>query len=189
MQPAEVVEFWCAQCTPEQWYAQSDALDAVIRDRFGAAVEAAQAGAYAEWEAGAEGALALLILLDQFSRNIFRGDGRSFSGDARARQIARKSVALGLDQAYPMPARQFFLMPLTHSEDIADLDDAVRLMAERLGPEGDRNVLHARAHREVVRRFGRYPFRNAALGRLTTPEEQDFLDQGGYGAIVRALEG
>ena len=132
--------------------------------------------------------MALLILLDQFSRNIYRGDGRSFAGDARARQVARKAVAHGFDLAYPLPERQFFYMPLVHSEDIADQNDGVAWMEERLGADAMNNVLHARAHREIIARFGRFPFRNAALGRATTPQEQDFMDQGGYGAVVRALE-
>ena len=87
-----------------------------------------------------------------------------------------------------MPRRQFFLMPLVHSEELSDQDDAIALMQARLGPEGANNVLHARAHREVIARFGRFPFRNAALGRETTPDEQAFLDEGGYGAVVRALQ-
>lgn len=189
MQPAEIVGFWCDECKPEEWYTQSDDLDASIRDRFGAAVDVAQDGGFTEWEDSAEGVLALLLLLDQFSRNIFRGDGRSFAGDARARALTRHAVARDFDQAYPMPERQFFLMPLMHSEHLADQDEGIALMQERLGPEGAKNVLHARAHREIIARFGRFPYRNAALDRKTTPQEQDFLDAGGYGAVVRELEG
>jgi len=188
MQPADVIRFWCDDCTPEEWYQQSDDLDATIRTRFGEAVTAAQGGAFAAWEETAEGALALLILLDQFSRNIFRGDARSFAGDARARQVARKAIARDFDQAFPMPRRQFFFMPLVHSESIGDQEDGVLFMAERLGEDRAKNLLHARAHREVIAQFGRFPFRNAALGRETTDEEQAFLDAGGYRTVVNALE-
>lgn len=188
MQPHEIVTFWCKDLTPGQWYEQDDALDDDIRQRFGAAVEAAQAGAFAQWEDTAEGTLALLILLDQFARNIFRGDGRSFVGDARARDVTRRAVARDFDQAYPMPERQFFLMPMMHSEALSDQDEGVHWMKTRLGEDWQINHLHARAHRAVIERFGRFPFRNAALGRDSTPEEAAFMAEGGYGAIVRALQ-
>lgn len=183
----EIVTFWFETCTPDQWYAQDDALDATIRERFGADVAAAQEGAFEDWRQSAEGALGLLILIDQFSRNIYRGDARSFAGDARAREIARAAIAGDFDQAFDMPARQFFFLPFVHSEDLADQDEGIRLMQDRLGPEGADNIRHAKVHREIIRRFGRFPYRNAALGRETTAEEQAFLDNGGYGAIAREL--
>ncbi|MBF9036256.1 DUF924 family protein [Rhodobacterales bacterium HKCCE2091] len=187
--PCEVVDFWCKEVSREAWYRQDDALDAQIRDRFGPAVAMAQDGGFADWAETAEGSLALLILIDQFSRNIYRGSALSFAGDARARDIARAAIAAGQDREVPLPERQFVYMPFVHSEDLADQDEGIRLMEAGLGEDGDDNVLHARAHREVIRRFGRFPFRNEALGRETTPEERAFLDGGGYGAVVRELEG
>lgn len=189
MQPAEVLKFWCETCQPEDWYRQDDALDAAIRDQFGDAVAAAQEGAFAEWEDSAEGMLALIILLDQFARNIYRGDGRSFAGDGRARKLARLAVERGFVTEYPMPERQFFLMPFMHSENLADQDAGIDLMQQYLMPEGEQNVQHAHVHREVIVRYGRFPYRNDALGRDSTPQEQDFLDAGGYGAIVREMLG
>lgn len=189
MQPADVVEFWCETCKPEDWYRQDDDFDNAIRDQFGAAVEAAQAGAYAEWEDSAEGMMALIILLDQFARNIFRGDARSFAGDARARDLTRAVVKRGFVTAYPMPQRQFYLMPLMQAETLSDQDDGISLMEQYLMPGGAQNVQHAHVHREVILRYGRFPYRNDALGRHTTPEEQAFLDAGGYGAIVREMLG
>ena len=185
---ASVVRFWCETCKPEEWYVQSDDLDATIRARFGDLVTEAQNGGLADWEETAEGTLALLILIDQFARNIHRGSDQSFAGDPRGRAITRRAVARDFDLAYPMPERQFFLMPLMHSEDLDDQDDGVRLMADRLGPEGFRNLLHAWVHREVIRRFGRFPYRNAALGRETTSDEAHWLENGGYGAILREVE-
>lgn len=186
--PSEIIEFWCVECGPDKWYAQSAELDATIRERFASLVIQAQEGGLLHWADSAEDTLALLILLDQFSRNIFRGEARAFAGDARARAIARAAIAAEFDRAIPFPERQFFFMPLVHSEDLADQDDGVRLMEERLMPEGAGNLLHARVHREIIKRFGRFPYRNEALGRQTTAEEADFLSSGGYGAILREFQ-
>ena len=132
--------------------------------------------------------LAYLLLTDQFPRNMFRDEGRAFASDPLARHVAtfawHKKIDLGIDP----PLRQFFYLPLMHSESIVDQDRCVALFKARM-PDAANNLLHARAHREVIRRFGRFPYRNAALGRQTTPEEQAFLDGGSYGAIVRELGG
>lgn len=183
--PQDVIQFWCYDCQPEDWYKQDEAFDAQIRERFGDAVVQAQNGGFKDWEDSREGVFALIILLDQFSRNIFRGDAQSFAGDARARDLSRLAVERGYDMATPIPERQFFLMPLMHSEELSDQDDCIIQMAEKMG---EKSALHARVHREIIARFGRFPYRNDALGRDTTPEEQAFLDGGGYGAIVRELE-
>ncbi|MBF9029816.1 DUF924 family protein [Rhodobacterales bacterium HKCCE3408] len=188
MQPEEVVRFWCDTCGPDKWYAQEEELDAEIRARFGDAVLSAQQGGLADWEGTPQGSLALLILIDQFSRNIFRGSGQSFAGDARAREIARAAIAADHDLVIPYPERVFFYMPFVHSEDLADQDEGVRLEEERLGPEGSEYVLHAKVHREIIRRFGRFPYRNEALGRETSAAEREFLETGGYGAILRELQ-
>ncbi|MEM6438163.1 MAG: DUF924 family protein [Pseudomonadota bacterium] len=183
--PDRIVDFWCNDCTPQDWYVRSDALDETIRRRFGLAWRMAHAGAYADWEGDPASTLALLILLDQFPRNMFRDDPRAFATDARARRVAARALARGLDAAVDGPARMFFLMPFEHSESLADQDRAVRLFAGKFGV--GLVHLHARAHREVIRRFGRFPFRNAPLGRASTEAEIAWLEAGGYAQEVQRL--
>ncbi|HEX9857547.1 MAG TPA: DUF924 family protein, partial [Paracoccaceae bacterium] len=122
-----------------------------------------------------------------FPRNMHRGQGQAFDSDPLARDAARRALAAGWDMDAPEPERQFFYMPFEHSEDPTDQALAVQLMAERL-PSDPELLLHARAHQSIIARFGRFPTRNAALGRETTAEEAEFLDSGGYGAAVRALK-
>jgi uncharacterized protein (DUF924 family) len=181
-----ILDFWLGEVGPPGWYEPSDALDATIRDRFGAIWEAARAGRHDHWVIGARCALALVILLDQFPRNMFRGDRRAFATDGRARRAAKRAVALGHDLRNEPPGRQFIYMPLMHSEVQADQDRCVRLFALNFGP--GESLKHARAHREIIRRFGRFPFRNAALNRPSTPTEQAWLDAGGYASAVAELE-
>lgn len=178
--PEEIVRFWIEETGPRLWYQPTDALDASIHDRFLRAWEDAEA-ITAPWLDRAEGTLAALILTDQFPRNMFRGDPRAFATDPLALRIARAAIAAGHDLATPEPARQFFYLPLEHSEDIADQHRAVALFAERMPGE---NLRHARLHRDAIAAFGRFPWRNAALGRPSTAAEQAVLDAGGYGALV-----
>lgn len=184
----EVLDFWLAECGPEKWYAQEDALDETIRTRFGSLMDRAAAGELDDWKGHPQKALALVILLDQFPRNIHRGTRQAFGTDRQAKSAACYAVAKGWDMRVPEPQRQFFYMPFVHSESLTDQDHGVRLMKQRLPEGGEAQVLHARAHREIIRRFGRFPFRNEALGRKTNEAERRFLDEGGYGAIVRALQ-
>jgi len=195
MQDAETAEaasqvraFWLDEVGPEGWYKQSDALDDTVRSRFGALWQSALEGGCTGWLDDAQGTLAYLILTDQFPRNMFRGSARSFATDALALAAAKTAVAQDMDQTVEGAARQFFFMPMMHSEALADQDLCVRLMQERMPPEGGDNALHARVHREIIRRFGRFPYRNAALGRATTDEEAAFLDGGGYGEILNRLK-
>jgi uncharacterized protein (DUF924 family) len=181
----EVLTFW-EEAGPAMWYRQDDAFDRTIRDRFGPLWESACDGGCDHWAMGARGALALIVLLDQFPRNMFRNSPRAFASDARARQVAHLARARDWDLRVTGPMRQFFYLPFMHSELLTDQDRSVRLFKARM--EGGDNLLHARAHREIIRRFGRFPYRNAALGRSDTPEETDFLAQGGYAAILRELE-
>jgi len=184
--PERILDFWLREVGEGGWYTATEATDQAVRDRFGAAWEALRVGDLVDWLAAPQGALAYIILADQFPRNMFRGDPRAFATDALARDAARRALAAGHDLATEGPARQFFYMPFEHSESAADQDLAVRLMEERMS--GDPELAHhARVHREIIRRFGRFPFRNAALGRATTAAEQDFLDAGGYPALVRAM--
>ena len=139
------------------------------------------------WVDGTVGTLAYLILTDQIPRNIHRGSAAAFATDPLARAAARKALEAGWDMGAPEPERQFFYMPFEHSEDPDDQDLAVRLLGERLASDPDM-VLHARAHQEVIRRYGRFPTRNVALGRISSPDEQAYLDQGGYAALVNTLK-
>ena len=181
----EVLSFWLG-AGPEAWYKQDDAFDAEITERFGALWEAGAAGALDEaWATNPRGALALIILLDQFPRNMFRGDARAFHSDARALSTACYAIDRGWDLRVEPPERQFFYMPFMHSERLTDQDHCVRLFKERM--PGD-NVLHARAHREIIRRFFRFPYRNEALGRTSSDAEREFLDGGGYGKILNELK-
>ncbi len=184
----EVLEFWLKEIGPDGWYIAAPEVDGRIAQRFTATWRAASDGALSAWAATPAGALALLIVTDQFSRNMFRGDGKAFATDALARDVARRAVARGLDLARPEPERVFFYMPFEHSEELADQDWSVALMAARMsGAEGEEFAHHARVHREVIRRFGRFPYRNAALGRASTAAEEAFLAAGGYGAMLREM--
>ena len=185
--PVEVLDFWLGDLGEEGWYAGGDAIDARCRDRFAEAVVAAREGGLDHWVDGTVGTLAFLILTDQLPRNIHRASGLAFASDASALAAARRAVDAGWDMGAPEPERQFFYLPFEHSEEMADQERCVALMEERL-PGSPDNLLHARAHREVIRRFGRFPTRNQALGRVSTPEEEVYLAEGGYGAVVTALK-
>ena len=180
MTPQQINTFWLDEVGEKHWYKGSSDLDQTIIDRFGAAWQRADSLA-SEWAGTAEGALATLILTDQFPRNMFRGNARSFATDKLARRVADQAIAAGFDMATPEPARQFFYLPFMHSEEMGDQNRAVILFEERM--PGD-NLRHAHLHREVIRRFGRFPWRNDPLGRETTPQERAFLDAGGYRALV-----
>ncbi len=185
--PVEVLDFWLGEIGPAGWYAGGEAIDSLCRDRFAELWQAAQDGGLEHWVEGTAGTLAYLIVTDQFPRNIHRGTALAFATDTRALAAARKAVAMGWDTRAPEPERQFFYMPFEHSEDPADQDMAVQLLTERMSSNPE-TALHARAHREVIRRYGRFPTRNEALGRTSSPEEQAYLDEGGYGALVEWLK-
>ena len=180
-----VVRFWLDEVGPKRWYLAEDALDATIRERFEATWDAAMEGALGLWLTSPEGSLAYLIVTDQFPRNIFRGDPRSFASDRNARAAAKGAIDRDWDLAIPEPERQFFYLPLMHSENLVDQDRCVRLLASRMPETGADQLQHAQAHREQIRRYGRFPMRNKALGRETTPEEEVFLQSGGYRAMLR----
>ncbi len=185
----EVLDFWLKDVGYDGWYKAVDSIDAEIRRRFLSLWEDLRAGRISEWCDSAQGALAFLIVADQFSRNMFRGDGRSFATDDQARDVARRAIARNMDMDIPEPQRVFFYMPFEHSEDLGDQDWSVTLMDARLPETGTDFRVHTRAHREIIRRFGRFPFRNTALGRVSSPEEERFMSQGGYGSVVRELGG
>lgn len=173
---AEIVDFWRA-AGRKAWYRHDEAFDAEIRDRFEGAHHAAARGEFADWAGHAEGALALLILLDQFPRNLFRGSAHSYATDGLACSIASHAVDAGLDQAVEPTLRPFVYMPFEHSEAMADQERALALFTA----QGDEDFTrYARLHADIIRRFGRFPHRNAALGRISTSDEIAFLAEGGF---------
>jgi uncharacterized protein (DUF924 family) len=172
---AEVVSFW-RDAGPARWFRKDEDFDADFRRRFLETHEAARDGHLDAWLASAEGALALVILLDQFPRNAFRGTARAYATDAKARDVADAGIRAGFDLACDPALRSFFYMPFMHSEQLADLDRCVQLM-EPLGGESLRFAIH---HREIVQRFGRFPHRNAILGRDSTAEEERYIAEGGF---------
>jgi uncharacterized protein (DUF924 family) len=172
MQQRQVLDFWFADDIRPAWFRSTPALDALIRDRFEAAWRQAAGGALDHWTASADGALALVILLDQLPLNMFRGRPESFATEQKAVAVCRQAVADGLDRQLPGERLAFLYMPLMHSENLADQDSAVALF-EAAGL--DDNLRFARHHRELIRRFGRFPHRNAVLGRQATPGELAYL--------------
>jgi len=173
---AEVVRFW-TEAGPDRWFNKDDAFDAEIGRRFLTTHEAAAAGKLASWESGAEGALALLILLDQFPRNMFRKSARAFATDAQARALTAAALLRGFDAQVPANLRAFFYLPFEHSEDMADQERGLALYKAAGDADG---LKWAHLHADIIRRFGRFPHRNAALGRATTAAERAFLDGGGF---------
>jgi uncharacterized protein (DUF924 family) len=172
----DVLAFWRA-AGPQQWFTKDDTFDAEIRTRFLPIYEAAAAGALADWEATPDGALALTIVLDQFPRNMFRRDARAFAADAAARAVADRALARGFDKQVPSGERLFFYLPFEHSETMADQERCCALFKTL----GNADLLHwAELHADIIRRFGRFPHRNAVLGRATTPEEKTYLDNDGF---------
>lgn len=173
--PADVIAFWRA-AGPAKWFEKDTAFDDDIRRRFLKTHEAAAAGKLTAWEASPDGALALLILLDQFPRNMFRGQARAFATDPLARALASRAILNGFDGAYP-DLRSFFYLPFEHSEDLSDQERGLTLYKAADDADG---LKWAGVHADIIRRFGRFPHRNAVLGRVSTPEEQKFLDDGGF---------
>jgi uncharacterized protein (DUF924 family) len=184
----EVLEFWLDRVGPKGWYAADDAVDAEISKTFMPAWEAARDGGLALWLTYPTGALAYLIVADQFSRNMYRGDGRAFALDPVALAVAKRAICKGWDMKIDAPARQFFYLPLMHSENLCDQDRCIRLLVERMPQAGGDNLIHAQAHREVIRQFGRFPYRNAALGRTDTKAEIAYAARGGYASTLRDLQ-
>ncbi|KAF0677622.1 DUF924 family protein [Profundibacterium mesophilum] len=186
--PQDILDFWIDEVGQDRWYDVDEALDTSIRARFAPAWEAARDGGMTDWLADPRSALAYIILTDQFPRNMFRGEGRAFATDGLALGAAKAAIGREWDLRIAAPERQFFYLPLMHSENLVDQDRCVRLMLSRMPDGGAGNLLHARAHREVIRKFGRFPYRNDALGRQSKPVEREYLDAGAYGATVRALQ-
>ena len=174
--PNDIVGFW-RNAGPKQWYEKNRRFDDAIRLKFEPVHHAAARGEHDDWAATPDGALALLILLDQFPRNLYRGSGHAYATDGKARAIARAAVKAGFHREVEPLLSQFFVLPFEHSEDLADQEEGLALAVE-LGDE--ETIKWAALHRDIIVRFGRFPHRNPMLGRVTTPAEQEFLDEGGF---------
>lgn len=184
----DVLDFWFAEAGSAHWFAADAAFDAQVRERFGEAVVAAVDGRLDDWAGTPSGWLALLIVLDQFPRNLYRGDARAWENDVKAQRVASSGLDDGFDQALPPLQRVFAYLPLEHAEDMRLQQRSVALFedlhAQVDAVERDRYAEflgYARRHREVIARFGRFPHRNAALGRVSTPGEVSYLAQPGAG--------
>ena len=176
--PEDVIAFW-RDAGPEKWFKKDEAFDAEITDRFLALHGAAVQGDHDNWAESGDGALALILVLDQFSRNLHRGSPLAFAGDFKALQIAETALARGDDHAVSNDLQIFFYMPFEHSECLADQRTAIRLTHAM---QNANYLKYAHTHHDVIRRFGRFPHRNAVLGRHTTAAEKAFLGGGGFSA-------
>jgi uncharacterized protein (DUF924 family) len=174
--PEGILAFW-REAGPDRWYRKDSAFDDLVRSRYLKLWESAAAGELSSWEKSDDGALALVIVLDQFPRNMFRGDARAFSSDAMACEVANRAVDRGTDARIAEDLREFLYLPLTHSEHLSDQLRCVDLF--RAAGSAD-NLKYAEDHAAIIRRFGRFPHRNRILGRAMTADEQAFLDEGGF---------
>ena len=176
MNPSDTLHFWFTELTPKQHYAKDSALDDAIRSRFGATLEAAAHCELFAWRATPEGRLAEVLVLDQFSRNVYRDTARAFAQDALALALAQELVASGQDRSLPLAQRSFAYMPYMHSESALIHAQAVTLFAQ---PGMEDSLRFEQRHQAIIQRFGRYPHRNALLGRESTAEELAFLAEPG----------
>ena len=174
--PAEILAFW-RDAGPARWYSRDDAFDAEVRRRFLGLWQKAAASELSSWEASDDGALALVIVLDQFPRNMFRDDIRTYASDHLAREVAHRAVERGVDARIDGALREFLYLPFMHSEHLADQLRCIELSRAAGHTE---SLKWAEHHANIIRRFGRFPHRNGLLGRPTTPDEQAFLVQGGF---------
>jgi uncharacterized protein (DUF924 family) len=186
--PQDVLDFWFAEDSVERWFARDDAFDALIRHRYARVLDAAARGALDHWAATPAGWLALLIVLDQFSRNIHRNDPRAWVHDAKARELALAGIADGQDERLEPLQRVFAYLPLEHAEDLALQRQSVALfrrLLEQAAPDQrarfESYLDYAQRHCETIARYGRFPHRNALLGRPSTPDELSWLAQPGSG--------
>ncbi|RKF16878.1 DUF924 domain-containing protein [Roseovarius spongiae] len=186
--PEDVLSFWLDEIGAKGWYAVSRDLDEKIRTSFHDTWLRAKQGECGQWLTDPKDILAYIILMDQFPRNMFRDSGEAFSTDRHALAAAKTAIRRKWDLRTEEPARQFFYLPLMHSENLCDQERCIRMVCDRMPKTGANTLLHARAHREVIRQFGRFPYRNEALGRETNPPERAYLDAGAYATTVRELQ-
>ena len=187
MDPEFILNFWLDEVGPNFWYSSDDSLDDLIEQKFKETLENILSGGHSLWLTYPSGALAYIIVLDQFSRNIFRGSKSSFAADRIAMSASKQSIKYEFDLKINEPARQFFYMPLMHSENLYDQEKCIRQILQKLPSSGHGLLKHARAHRELIRSYGRFPSRNSQLGRSTTLSEQEYFDHGGYQALLSRI--
>lgn len=173
---SSVLAFWFEECSPKQWFAKDEAFDRALESRFGALHARASACELWAWRSSAAGRLAEIIVLDQFSRNLYRGDARAFATDSLALALAQEAVRVEADREIPIERRSFLYMPYMHSESLVVHGQALVLFDQ---PGLEYNLDYERKHLAIIERFGRYPHRNAVLGRQSTPEEAAFLKEPG----------
>ncbi len=176
MTPEDILHFWFAECTPKQWWTKSADFDALIKRKFGAIHAAANAGELWEWRKSPRGRYAEIIILDQFSRNMYRDDPSAFASDPLALTLAQEAISLNIQEHWSADWKSFLYMPFMHSESLAIHEQAVKLFSE---PGLEDNLKFEYAHKRIIERFGRYPHRNKILGRMSTKEEAEFLTQPG----------
>lgn len=186
--PEQVLSYWVDVVGPVGWYSGSIELDADVRERFSTTWFEARTGAYGLWLTSPVGTLGYIVLTDQLPRNMYRGHADAFATDQSARAAAKIAIERDWDLRIPEPVRQFFYLPLMHSENLIDQDRCCRLIKTRMMKGGSENLRHARCHREIIRQFGRFPFRNEALGRATTASEAYWIKQGGYASTLRTID-
>ncbi len=185
--PDGILRFWLEDVGEGGWYAGGAELDALIRGRYESDWDRAMAGEFLNWITCSRGALAYIILTDQFPRNMFRDTAKAFASDPLALSVAKSAIGKGFDMRIEGMLRQFIYMPLMHSECLSDQDRCVRLMQARMPDGGAANLIHARAHREIIRWFGRFPTRNEALARASSSLEAAHLDSGGYSSVLELV--
>jgi uncharacterized protein (DUF924 family) len=175
----DVLTFWFEETQPAQWFQKNPEFDALVRTRFEPVYEDARAGKFEHWQSDADGALALCVIFDQFPRNMFRDTARSYATDDQALLVAKRAVHLGLDQVVVSVKRRFIYLPFEHSEKFADQKRSLELFTS-LKKDDPISYEYAVRHYQVIERFGRFPHRNAILGRANTPEEDVYLSENGY---------
>lgn len=186
--PEQVLSYWIDEVGPKGWYAGGPDLDAEVRNRFMSIWLEARAGACGLWLTSPVGTLGYIVLMDQFPRNMHRGTADAFATDQSARAATKVAIERDWDLRIGEPVRQFFYMPLMHSENVVDQDRCCRLIKSRLPDTGADNLRHAQAHRDVIRQFGRFPYRNVDLGRDTSKTEAAWMEEGGYKIALRGVD-
>jgi len=183
----EIIDFWMNDVGPANWYSSDAELDAEMKTRFETVWENARNGDYCAWMCSPESCLALVLLLDQFPRKMFRGTAKAYKSDNAALAAAKRGIVMGHDLKINEPERQFFYFPMMHSESLMDQERCVRLMSLRMPRVGGEGILHAKAHRDVIRQFGRFPHRNDALERASTDPEAAYITAGGYDFTINTI--
>lgn len=184
----EILTFWFEEIAPEKRFFGGEEVDNLVRDRFLTTYEDVVKGKYNHWKDTPDGTLALILVLDQFSRNMFRGSPRSFDFDPKGRQVAEEAIAKDFDLEHTIERRSFYYLPFMHSENPQDQAKCIDLVSSRLGEGGKNSLIHAKAHAYVINEFGRFPYRNEVLGRENTAKESAWLEAGGYMEAVKMIE-